>query len=270
MERVYFTGVPENDWPLLLRLDYPSLLSGCQTNSYINSICEDESFWRDKVNQDFGVAQYKPTGTYRQQYDFLYRLPQIPVVTPSFPFSQRTDAIVALILRGSKVDLDFRRLALRRGRLPILQAMHRQGATFNRSDLLIAASEGQLPVLEWLLPIGVRPDQELAEDATASDSTKVLDWLEAQGLTPTVRGANIAIQTCAIESLDWLEERGILPDIEGANSAAEHGCVSGLDWLEERDILPNQEGVEAGYESGDPDIISWFQERGLTPEFEGA
>ncbi len=51
-----FTGVPEMDHKILLRMDYDSLRNSCMSNPEINLICQDEYFWKLKIEHDFGYA----------------------------------------------------------------------------------------------------------------------------------------------------------------------------------------------------------------------
>lgn len=68
------TGSFDTDLELLLKLDLQSLERVCRLNTFFSTICQNDLFWRDKVEKDFGrtVLRYKPLDeTYRQQYLFL-------------------------------------------------------------------------------------------------------------------------------------------------------------------------------------------------------
>ena len=267
MERLYLTGIPELDWNSLLRMDYQTLLTACQVNSQVRAICQEENFWRGKVNRDFKVSRHKlPNETYQQQYDFLYRLPQTPVIDRGSPYINRLDAVTLLLQRGASISRHVLSLYLREDRVPFLQELYRQGYQFG-VDHANAAVNGSFNTLRWLASIGFYPDQEGVNEATAEDNIELLEWLSSQGLTPDEEGANISAASCALDALDWIEEKqGIFPDVSGANSAAENGCLNVLDWLEERDIYPDAVGIEAGYD--DPDVALWLQDRGMFPEEE--
>ena len=57
----------------MLFMDYSTLTAFCSTNSIIHSICQDDYFWKLKIEHDFGMlTQYKPEAiSYRQQYKDL-------------------------------------------------------------------------------------------------------------------------------------------------------------------------------------------------------
>ena len=69
-----FTDVYDINREILLGLDYQTLGRACQANASINTICEDDRFWREKVKREFGVEKYKPEEiTYQQQYRELVK-----------------------------------------------------------------------------------------------------------------------------------------------------------------------------------------------------
>src|SRR5690625_7590444 len=65
-------GSTDEDTLLNLNIDY--LLSICQSNEYLNGLCQDDMFWKKKIIRDFSpeLVQYKPDNeTYRDQYLYL-------------------------------------------------------------------------------------------------------------------------------------------------------------------------------------------------------
>ena len=48
-----FSGVKDVDKMILLNLDIESLRNVCQVNKYAAEICNDKSFWRNKITKDF-------------------------------------------------------------------------------------------------------------------------------------------------------------------------------------------------------------------------
>lgn len=250
---------PELLWDLLLKLDYPDLLRTCRVDQGFYSICGDDSFWKAKVQQDFGVAEYKPHGTYHQQYDFLYRIP--PVKRIPLDLLLRADSIALLSKRGVAItEMDIKFL-IDRGRLDILQFLHQHGYKFGVSDANWAIDSGDFSIIKWLSSIGVRPSQGVVSSAVASDNVQLLDWLLAQGYNFGRNSMEDAAMSCATSSMGWLEERGILPTVNEANLAASYDCTSVLDWLFERDIFPDEGGIEAGYEY--LDTAEWLAEHGF-------
>lgn len=52
---------------LALTLDLPEILSLCRTNSKFNNIvCENQSFWRNKLKKDYHVTDIPPIGPYTE------------------------------------------------------------------------------------------------------------------------------------------------------------------------------------------------------------
>ena len=207
-----FTGVHELDFRILLNMDYNSLMKICQTDKYLNQICQDDYLWRKEVERDFGkeVIKYKPEReTYRQQYEHLRK-----VKDPN------EEAM--------------------KGRLDGLIILEQRGVLPDENGANGAAEKGHLHILEWLEQRGILPDEEGANYAAMNEHLNVLEWLEKRGILPDINGANFAAENGHLHVLEWLEQRGILPNFNGANSAAMNGHLHILEWLEKRGILPDK------------------------------
>lgn len=229
MDRVYLTGVLELDWPVLVRANSADLRAACATNVAINMICQDERFWKERVEHWYpGPAQFKPHNiSYRQQQEELDR-------TPPYSTLDRPDLLLAVIDKGGQINRDAVGLMITYGRLAVLQALYRVGYSFNQRDLELAASSGELPVVQWLISIGLQPTQDVIDDAVLSNNTELLDWLADQfGLLPGSDGLEHASRSCLIESLDWMEQRGIHPGQLEADDALDAGGTNVLYWLAE-------------------------------------
>lgn len=48
-----FTGLPEVDLNILLKLDLPDLLSTCRSSLYLSSLCSDDYLWLQKSREDY-------------------------------------------------------------------------------------------------------------------------------------------------------------------------------------------------------------------------
>ena len=60
-----FSGDKDLLVKLALDLDLPSILSLCQTNKRANQvICQSDTFWRNKLIQDFGINEPNPKQVY--------------------------------------------------------------------------------------------------------------------------------------------------------------------------------------------------------------
>jgi hypothetical protein len=81
---------PEVAFRVLLNLDYPDLLRACQTHRHLNSICQDEYFWRAKTFHDYpnppNLTMF-PQWTWRDLYRHLEQgdVKNVPVYYESNP-----------------------------------------------------------------------------------------------------------------------------------------------------------------------------------------
>jgi hypothetical protein len=70
MERS-FSKIKDVDLKILSELDDKSLFQTCMTNKYINNICSNEDFWRNRYIKKFGLEaiKYKPDEkTWKKHY----------------------------------------------------------------------------------------------------------------------------------------------------------------------------------------------------------
>lgn len=66
-----FSGIRDVDAKILQNLSDKDLVSVCLTNKYANSVCELNSFWRDRYISTFGqhASEYKPEDrSWKNQY----------------------------------------------------------------------------------------------------------------------------------------------------------------------------------------------------------
>lgn len=115
------THVPEIISQILLALDYKDLMNTCQTNKDFNEVCQDNYFWKLKVEQDYGtVTEDKPSNiTHRQQYFDL-------------------------------MTINNQLWAVEKGRLDILKWLARNNIHLDQYTVNWAAAHGQLKILKWL------------------------------------------------------------------------------------------------------------------------
>lgn len=209
-----FTGILERDFDILLNLDPLSLMYVCRVNTYVNDICRDDYFWRQKVDRDYGeeVVRLKPSEeTFQQQWNRLHRLD---------PMNSQVAA---------------------RGYLDELTVLEKSGNLPDQDDVYYAVKGGHIHVLDWLAQRGFVPDEEAVNEAVINGNIDILNWLEQRDYQFDWRTANLAAWYCQIAVLNWLEKRRILPTTEGANAANESCSSNILDWLAERDIFPDED-----------------------------
>jgi len=168
---------------ILLSLDDASLGRVCQTDTYVNSICQDDWFWRLRVERRFGaeVVQHKPRDeTFFQQYQYLLRTSD----PNEESWKDRLDALMVLNQRGVRPSV--------------------LGVNW-------AAVDGHLQILDWLWTRGVRPGVLGANLAARNGRLQVLDWLDQRGVRPDVHGADWAEAKGQTQVLQWLAQRGVYP-----------------------------------------------------------
>jgi hypothetical protein len=96
--------IPEITSQVLLSLNYDTIMNICKTNRGFNRVCQDDHFWKLKVEHDYDLAtQYKPSNiTYRQEY--------IDLVTIKDPNSAAKMGMLYILewfaLHGRYPDLD--------------------------------------------------------------------------------------------------------------------------------------------------------------------
>ena len=254
-----FTGVRDTDILTLLNLDYSSLLSACRVNVYLNSICQDDYFWRLKVERDFGaeVLPYKPQDeNYAQQYRYLLNMSRKPKIRLDLSLSKSWD--------------DPRILAIGNERIDALIILERYGIHFGKDDANQVAAQGRLEVLEWLAQRGILPNQTGANWAAEYGHLPILEWLGQRDILPNESGAGFAAENGHLEVLEWLAQREILPDEEFASEILNQGRLNILEWMIDHGRTPGEyyliEALIKGVEKGDLSFVERLLARGVLPD----
>ena len=115
------TGVYEMDRHVLLQLDLESLEYMCSTNKYFYDICQNDYFWRLKVQHDFGddVAQLKPLNdTFKKQYYYISDIDSDDAAKDG-----RLDAMIWMERDNRYMDLNTAMYAVIGGNLEILKLL---------------------------------------------------------------------------------------------------------------------------------------------------
>lgn len=208
------THIPEITSQILLPLSYVDLMNICKTNKDLNKICQDDHFWKLKVERDYGtIADDKPSNiTYRQQY--------LDLMTIKDPNE-----------------------AVEQGRLDILKWLSQNNIYPNEDGVYEAIRHGQLKTLQWLVQTaGANINQNDVNDAAAHGQLAILRWLaQEKNLYPNRDGVNWATQTGQLEALKWVAQTiGLYPDQDDADDAAANGHLEILTWLAQHNIYPNR------------------------------
>lgn len=226
------TGIPEVDFQTLLNLDLISLQQVCQTNRYIQNICQDDYFWYLKVQHDFGdLVDYKPVNiTYRQQYQTL-----------SNP---------------NLID------AIHNNRPDVLEVLKSQGKMPNIKAANAAAALGNFETLAWLAANNIYPNLDGAIEAAVQDNIQVLTWMNQRELYNKQILANFAAVEELMPTLEWLAAKNIYPDME----AAEMSSLEVLQFMDQHQVLDKQyiANMADAYERYD--VLTWLASQGVYPE----
>ena len=87
----FLTGDPNVDMMVLLQMDDKTLATTCRTDKYANRLCNDENFWRQKVDRlPFKHGPKPADKTWKQAYQWL-------TDTVTIPFEIRTFAGAMLL-----------------------------------------------------------------------------------------------------------------------------------------------------------------------------
>jgi hypothetical protein len=108
----FLIGIFELDRGILLTVSPQSLINTCQKNFYAQQICEDISFWKDRIINDYGPSMVNLIPTNITFLDFYFNLVQYaPEHAINLVSSQvssqisRTEIIVSLYnKRGNILD----------------------------------------------------------------------------------------------------------------------------------------------------------------------
>lgn len=90
IQKITFTGIPEVDRQILLRLHSKDLTNACSTDVYTKSLCTNE-FWKDKIKIEFPKyvsRKHKEHKSYKRVYNTLY-LKQFPPITEEEKFIKK-------------------------------------------------------------------------------------------------------------------------------------------------------------------------------------
>ena len=220
---------------LFLQLDYPTLVSLCDTNTEFNRFCRQDYLWMNKVFQDFGneVAAHKPENiTFREQYGYLQRVwnPKDAIV------DDRLDAVIAL-----------------KNRLGYGFGMH--------NPEHYAANLGRLRILQWLADHGVTLGW--MDLAAAGGHVDIMKWLAERGVPATRKGYVEAIENGHLNVVQYfIDEFDLSPTVDDADWAATYGRLDILNYFEKLGVRPSQQAAEDAPYRGNRDLVAWFSERG--------
>ena len=262
-----FTNVPEADEKILLELDYPSLLKTCSTNTYVASICLNDSFWKEKLIHDVNslIIRYKPVNiTYRQQYVDLRK--KIPIYS-----IRRLDQMMVALLRGEKLQTDSKRYIYSHADIPFFIWMEEHGIPID-SSYTIHTSD--LEVLKWFEQKGIPISWMMANSAVIDERIDTLEWLKEKNILPEEKTVDQHIQyrnkSHSLDVLDWLSRNGIFPTSDGLEWAANNGDRAVLEWAVSLGIPMTKGILNNALAAKRFDLARWIMSLGVRPDQDSA
>jgi len=190
-----FTNIRDIDIKILLDLDDYDLNKVCQTNKYVSSLCNDDYFWKFKLDNLIGMDLF-PTDLRnegKEIYSYLKKnLKNIDITSElsrnlgdklhyiaNWAIINNYPSIIDLLLTAKLVK-------------------HIDQDNMNES-----AFRGNIEVLNVLA--------NHIRRSSSSNNPAMLKYL-SKGLFPNVKGANLAALNNQYEVLDLLKEFGVYPD----------------------------------------------------------
>jgi len=272
------------DFRLLLNMNLPELLKTCQTNHRMNSICEDNYFWRRKIIHDYGkeIVAMKPTReTYKEQYVRIYNT----IKQPDYLRTQMPlDTTIALEKMGVVPNKWNAHYAAMFGDIPKLEWLEQRKILPSSNDARYAAQQGHVDTLRWLAARGILPGDDAWYKILDGRNTKaVIRWLLVEGPreypelfasdeAEFVQFEPVLYNWAAerdLETLQWLLLISGEPLTEEvANAAVIHNNLEILEWLTEQRIFPAQWAVDEAIENEAWSVLGWLTQYRIYPNIE--
>lgn len=268
--------LPELNLKVLLELSLPEILGFCRTSKEYQRLCEDEHFWKQKLELEYpGSSQFKRPGvTYREMYFGFYdaHLPA-PMISPVIPGRDRKRSVaiqkdylsvlewLSLTNPPSKTDVND---AVRAGSLRILEWLLVKGITPDQWAVSMSIFDCRVDLLNLLEKYGILPEQRAINSAARANCDTVMEWLHQRGYQPDQRTLVEAVKGNAGKAIIWLWDHGVRPDPEYAdeltNAAADSGYLGILKWLYSLGIRPNESDLYRAAYSDDLKILTWMSQ----------
>ena len=160
-----FTGIKDLDLLTLSYLKDEDLLNMCLVNKYVNNLCKDENFWRNRTQNKFKYASEvkNPDKSWRNYYL------QLISISSKNNIEELSSELIAASKRGDldivKYLLSIKKFPWRAlnqslgyaaafGKLDIVKVLHEKGANIQDTDdfaLKWAASNGHLDTVKYLV-----------------------------------------------------------------------------------------------------------------------
>ena len=193
------TGNKNLDFKILNRLDDIDLVKFCQTNRQANELCNNQTFWLNRILNRFPylgldiLKQYKGDRSWSQYY-----INDLRIVTPTnasnklyiFSGNGRLDLIIIAVNKGADIHYeedDALSWASQFGHLEVVKYLVEKGADIRAVDdvaVRFASEDGRLEVVKYLVSQGadIRAVNDFAVRlANKNGHFEVVDYLVSQG-----------------------------------------------------------------------------------------
>jgi hypothetical protein len=227
-------------------------------------LCQDDFFWRDKVEHDYQVAEYKPENeTYHDQYQAIFAITN-PI---DAILENRLDALIALYNNGVEITFQHANLAAEQGALEILNWMIDHNINPTRIGAHNALANGYIDVAELLFNrLNILSTFRAINAAAEGGYLNSIEWMVEKGVIPTPGSVGLATKNGFLEIVRYLADNfNILPNIRYVNDAAINGHFDILIFLESRNVIPDENSIRPIVINGNLKILKWLYEQGVIP-----
>ena len=133
-------------WMVVLMLDPRSMDQAQLTCRYFYSLTQEPSFWKLKLQTDYGLAQDRLHESFQDEYRFLtYARPRALLVVG------RDDLALSRLLQVTEPTFSDAIVAAACGRLDLLKRFRKQGVTMPFHTYKEAGIRGHFEVVKWLV-----------------------------------------------------------------------------------------------------------------------
>jgi len=150
------------------------------------------------------------------------------------------------------------RIAIKKGRLDMLQWLYREGCSITKSATVSAAVKGNLEILKWLRAQNVPWDKYTFEGAARSKNLEMLKWMHQKGC-PWDKGTfHNAALIGDWNILKWLFEKKCPWGSDAYWGAAEVGHLDVIQWLWNNGVPWNENTSTYAAMGGHRKILKWI------------
>ena len=205
------TGNKNLDFTILNKLEDKDLVKVCQTNSQANELCNDQTFWFNRILNRFPYLSLDILKQYKGQRDWSeYYIKDLRQVTPTIGRNRlgiwarkgRLDLVIIAVNKGADISRHNNfaiKFASYNGHLEVVKYLVENGANIRAENdyaIRLASQNGHLDVVKYLVLQGadIRSDNDSAFRGASSyghlEVVKYLVGLGADIRAPGPEGLN--------------------------------------------------------------------------------